>query len=243
MRVAICDDVIVEQSIIKDLLHKNIDLFEQEELHVFSFNSGEELISSYEQGNRFNLVFVDMRMKEMNGIETIKGIKKMDSLGIVIITTSLIEYAIEGYQVDATEFLLKPIQEEKFIAAVKHALREFEIRHNGNQDKTYIIEHRDESIGIRLDDIYYFESYGRKISIKSKKGVFEQYKNISTEEKNLRHEGFVRTHRSYLVNLKNIYRVKSSGIVLSNNELLPVSPRRLKTVYDEFTEYMIGGIK
>lgn len=236
LNIAICEDERPQQRIIEDYINK---FTAYKTFEISKYDSGEALISYYKQGGRFDIIFLDIKMKELDGIETAQVIRHYDERVYIILTTSLIEYAIKGYSVKANEFILKPINEQNFKSVFRRALKE----NNPTKISHYIIENRNEKIVINNDDIYYLESIGRKIRVNTKEGNFEHYKNISDEEKKLKNIGFIRTHRAFLVNMENIYRIHATEIVLKNKELVPLSKKRHKQVYDEFTTYMIGRFK
>lgn len=237
MNIAIVEDEIEQQMMLNKELSK---LFLNNAIKISTFNSGEEILSSYLNGNYFDIIFMDIRMKKMNGIETIKQIKEFDTKGKIIITTSLIEYAIVGYSIKVDDFILKPINElnlKKVIQRVVHDI-------NMSRDRIYVLENRNEITKLHYDDILFIESFGRKLLINSIKGTFEHYRSISEDEKNLLNGGFVRTHRAYIVNMRYIYQLKKNEIIMSKNNLvLPISRKRYQYVYDQFTNFMIGEIQ
>lgn len=233
MKIAICEDEISQQEKLEEMIYQFI---EEDGFEICKFDSGEELMSRYTEGERFDILFLDIRMKKVDGIETAKKIREYDTKVFIILTTSLIEYAIKGYRVKANDFIEKPLKYTDFCTAFKRAIKEIKYM----VERVYVVENREERVVIDVDHIYYIESFGRKVMVKTTDGIYEHYRNISDEEKKLKELGFVRTHRTYLVNMKNIYKIKASEILMKNKETIPISPRKRKIVWDEFTNFIIG---
>ena len=236
MRIAICDDEIIQQDLLQNCIIE-FDNNDEYNFEIYRYDSGESLITSYQAGDRFEIILLDIRLKKLNGIETAEIIRSYDNKVSIIIITFLIEYAVIGYSVKANDFILKPIDKNKFNLVFNRIIKEI------NNKYLYIIEKRDEKIILDLKEIYYIESFGRKIVVHTKNKSYECCNSISKEEKKLKSNGFIRTHRSYLVNMKKIYRIKNTEILLDNNTSIPLSQKKYKNIYDEFTLYSIGGLK
>jgi two-component system, LytTR family, response regulator LytT len=234
MDVAICDDEQIHLNIIESYIrgYKSSISFV-----IRKFNSGENIVSSYISGERFSIIFLDIRMKKMDGIDTAKEIRKIDRNVIIIFITSFIDYSIKGYEVHAFNYLLKPVTHERFSKTFCNAINEM----LGKNMQYYVIRIRNEMIKIDVSDIIYIESFGRKLIAHSKNGDFEYYASISLEEEKLKNYGLIRTHKSFIVNLLYIYRLNSTEIVTKTGISIPLGVRRYKSVFDEFTKFFCGG--
>ena len=108
--IAICDD---SSNVLRNL-EENIQDYarkNEKEIRTFSFHDGSELIENHI--GRFDIIFLDIKMPKMNGIETAKKIRERDSDVIIIFLTSLVQYALEGYDVNAANYLIKPISRKR----------------------------------------------------------------------------------------------------------------------------------
>lgn len=169
----------------------------------------------YKNGQRFDLIILDMCMDPINGIET-----------ATIILTSSIEYAVDGYKINAFRYLLKPINKENFLDLIQDTFFRLS-RHN----KQYFIFTNENGLNkIALKNIYYFESNVRTISIIAKEGRFSFTEKISEIEEQLESVGFVRTHKSYVVNLKYVSNIFREFITLENNREILLSKYKCKEV-------------
>jgi len=232
LNIAICEDEIEQQQIIVEMLN-NLEINEKFLVHKFS--SGEELIEAYAKSKRFSIILLDMKMKGIDGIKTARRIREYDLNCIIIIITSIVEYAIEGYHVNAFDFILKPVKKEQLNTILKRAINQI----RNKNEKLYVIENRDRKIVIKLSEIIYIESRGRKINVICETDTFLKNNNISSEEKELCNKDFIRISRYYLVNLRYIKEIRSDAIILNNQWLLNLSPKLHKRVYDRFTDYIM----
>lgn len=234
LKIAVCEDEELHRKMLVDLIGRYP--FETDYC-ITTFQYGYELIEANNHGISFEIIFLDMRLDNEDGIDVANELRKTDKNARIIITTSLIEYAVLGYSVNASDFLLKPVPEEKLFLVL--AKLEKDIR----QTKTncYEFEINNEKVILKSDEILYFESLGRKIKVATFEEEYEYYHTISTLEKELDPVRFILCHRSYIINLKNVKSIKSKTAVLKNGVQIPISPKRNQKVYDAFTRYMIGS--
>ncbi|PKM60799.1 MAG: hypothetical protein CVU99_06325 [Firmicutes bacterium HGW-Firmicutes-4] len=236
LKIAICEDEEVHKKILVDLIGRYP--FETD-YSLTTFQYGYELIEASNKGMNFDIIFLDMRLGQEDGIDIANEIRKTDHTTRIIITTSLIEYAVLGYSVKASDFLLKPFPEEKLFQVLKKL--ENEIKYS--RSSFHEIEINNEKIFLRSDEILYFESLGRKIKVATFEAEHEYYHTISALEKELDSLRFVLCHRSYIINLKNVKSIKTKTAVLKNGVMIPISPKRNQKVYDAFTRYMAGSME
>ncbi len=216
MRIAICDDEIIFVNVIDDYLKKYID---QENDTVEKFTSGEDLVDQYNLNKKFDLIFLDCKMKKMNGIEAAREIRKTDIDVEIIFVSALIGFATEGYEVNARRYIVKPASEEAVKKNYFEVAKQLEERAN----KNYIIKTKNEIIKINRNEIFYIESKLRKIEIHTAKEKFETYSKIKEEELELRKHKFFRAHKSFLVNLNNVKSVGQKDIKLEDGRIIPLS--------------------
>jgi DNA-binding LytR/AlgR family response regulator len=236
LKIAICDDEKEQQQILERLITSE-QLSEPYELD--KFDSGEDLVSVYEAGQRFSIILLDMKMKELDGIQTAEIIRKYEENCIIIIITSIIEYAVNGYSVEAYDFILKPVDEKKFSKVFKSAVKIIQEEKN----KIYVIQMRDKITALRLPDIVYLESDKRKVIIHCKKGKYSDNENISNAEKKLSTDGFVRISRYYLVNMQHIEKIAANSIMMSTGDLLKYSKNYQKEIKIKYMNFVMGDIE
>jgi DNA-binding LytR/AlgR family response regulator len=231
LNIAICEDEEEHKNILVELLKAYP--FESE-YDLSTFQNGKDVIDLYEKGKRFDIIFLDMCLGSEDGIDVAGSIRKFDKKTRIVITTSLIEYAVKGYSVNANEFILKPLSYLKLAEVMK------KIENDIKRERLNFleIEIRNEKIILRTDDILYFESYGRKLKVATLERSYEYYHNISSLEKELDPIQFIFCHRSYVINLKNVKSVIKGSVIMKNGASIPVSAKRNQQVLDEFTLYL-----
>ncbi len=233
--IAICEDDVKQQQVLEALLNE-IGL--KESLNLHKFNSGEDLIKSYESGNKYSIVLLDMQLNNMDGIQTAKIIKQFDKNCLFIIITSIMEYAVEGYSIDAYEFILKPVNKDKFNTVIKNAIKELQSRMN----KTYLVKTRERMATIRLSEIRYIESNKNGVIIHTNEQTYNDKDNISSVEKRLKQDGFIRISRYYIVNIYQVKEIGVSKIILVNDEELIYSNKYRDDIKREYLNFMMGDM-
>lgn len=229
--VVICDD---EQAFINRMKEyiKRFSEETKEEFSVREFTSGQTLLSSY-HGN-FQIIFLDIKMPEIDGIETAKRIRLMDSNVIIIFLTSIVKYVLAGYSVNAANYLIKPLDYKKFKIEMEKAVTRAVSIKNG-----YITVKNDRGFyKIYLSTLKYIETYQRNTMIHTTKEDIISYKKMQDHEKDLEGYPFVRCHASYIVNLQYIDSVVGNDLTLSSGEIIPISKQKKKDLMQSLAEYL-----
>ena len=150
MNIAICDDNPEDRSQLRDML---TPYNAKEKLNIKEFSSGEELIMSNEEEFIWDIVFLDIEMEGITGIETGKKLRKLWRDVIVIFVTSHINYVSDAFRQNAFQFFVKPVQDKEFRKDFERALRLWRNRH-----KQYVIKSGDKTYVIKYSDILYLEA-------------------------------------------------------------------------------------
>ena len=235
LRIAICEDDRKQQQLLENYI-TNLKLRESYELE--KFDSGEDLVRAYEDGERYSIILLDMQLKELDGIQTAEIIRKYDKRTIMITITSIIEYAVDGYSVDAYDFILKPVDESKFTKILKSAVRKIQTEKN----KTYVIQTREKTIVLKLSDIVYIESDRKKINVHCEKAQYSNNEKIGVVEKKLTQAVFIRISRYYLVNIEHIKEIGTNEIFLSTGKSLNYSKNHQEEIKIKYMNFMMGDI-
>ena len=193
-----------------------------------------------------DLMFVDINMPDLNGLEFVKSLTQKP---LLIFTTAYSEYALEGFKVDALDYLLKPFSFAEFSKAASKARAQFELMQNsqefrekleGNDDYLFI-KSEYKLIRINLNEILYIEGMKEyvRIHLTTQKPVMTLLSMKSVEAK-LPSEKFMRVHRSYIVNLKKVSIVERFRIVYDDKTRIPVSDN-YKVKFQEFLDKSFMG--
>jgi len=224
LSIAVCDDEVVECC---NMARKIKDILEEMKIPciVRQFWSGEKLLQALEG---FDIVFLDIIMRDLDGMKTAQIFRKKAFDKILIFVSSSREYVFEAYDVEAFQYLLKPVDDRKLKSVLQKAVLKTESR-----SQEFIILSRDrQKKKLFLDDIYYFEIKGRMVDVHGPEGIFTYYEQIGTLENRLREKGFFRCHKSYLINLKYVERYNRQEVILENGKKIVIAKRR----YDKFVQ-------
>lgn len=198
INVAICDD----ENVICNKIKENL-LAIRPNYNVTIYHSGQELLDAQEI---YDLIFLDIEMPEMNGMETAESLRKNNNDEYIIFLTSHTEFMPEAFKVKAFRFLNKPIEIEKFEEAVKEAEKEIL-----NSVKIAIVV-KGETKFVRIKDIVYFEAFGDGTYIHMKNEVWESNKPLKYWNEQMGNEHFFQTHKSYIVALRHINKVEENKV-------------------------------
>ena len=216
MRVAICEDSKLQYEVLKKQVLKWADESE-ETIGIEGFESGEEFLFKWPEDCDFDLVLLDINMRGMSGVQLAKEIRKQDKDILIIFITAEVEHALEGYNVSALNYLLKPVEEDALFRCLDICLEK--VKENSTNAKYLVFSKGREQIKV----IHYDNEV---ITIKSKIGDMEKVLEFREE--------FVRCHRSYIVNINNIVTLTKKSAILKNKIELPVSKSKFEAVSEKF---------
>lgn len=232
LKIAICDDEKPQINLLKNILSIHLDLKGLDYI-IYKFDCGENLIDSITKEN-YDIIFSDIEMKDLNGIDTAKNIRIHNKKSVIIFVTAYPDFVFQGYEVKAFNYVLKPYKPEKIGQILDSALEELD----EIQDKFYIVESKSKTKKINLSDTYYFTSYRRKVNAVTFIETIDFYDKLDNVEK-LSPSFFVRIHQRYLVNINHVSSVESSSLII-NGESLPISRGRYNSFMIEFAKTMLG---
>lgn len=189
------------------------------------FESALQAISFFEE-NHVDLMFVDINMPDLSGMDFVKSMKNPPR---VIFTTAYSEYALEGFRVDAVDYLLKPIGYPDFLKAAEKAKERIQAQEREStkvrgDDKFLFIKSEYKVLRINLSEIKYIEGMREyvRIHLNNEKPVMTLM-SMKKMEEFLPEGNFMRVHRSYIVNLDKITIVERNRIVFDKNVYIPIS--------------------
>lgn len=233
LRIAVCDDEPVFQNKIsaqiKFLLgQKQIDC------DVSRFGSGEELVESGRTSDRFDIVFLDVSMEGMDGIETAKKLRMYFPNVYIVFVTAFITYALEGYKVDAIRYLMK--DEENLEEALRECLDVIMERMNYKEQRV-TFRFQTGSMDLSVDRILYIESRLHKtifFVLEDGKKEYYLYEKLDTIEEMLKGMGFYRIHQSFLVNMKHVRNIRRYMATLMDGSKISISKKYYKDAEKEY---------
>ena len=236
LSIAVCDDEVIECC---NMAKRIKDILEEMKIPciIRQFQSGGELLQALES---FDIIFLDIIMRELDGMKTAQIFREKAFDKILIFVSSSREYVFDAYDVEAFQYLLKPVDNRK----LKRVLQKAVLKTEKCSREFIIVSRERQKKKLFLDDIYYLEIKGRVVDVHGTEGIFTYYEQIGELENKLRDKGFFRCHKSYLINLKYVDVYNRQEVILENGEGIVIAKRR----YDEFCQEVLkvmrenGGI-
>ena len=220
MEIAVVDDEKVIREHICALIEE-----QQPGSRIEAYATGEGLLAS---GKQFDIVFLDIQMEGMNGIETARNLRGRQGDTILIFITGIKEYVFDALDLYAFQYLLKPIDEEKFTEVLERAVREAARK---KERRMLFIKSR--NLTLEQSEILYIESRAKKVEIHTAgtAQAIEIYAALDELEGQLG-DGFYRCHRAYIVNMDCITEYDSQSITLTNGDRVYLAKKK----YGEFVK-------
>ncbi len=231
MRIAICDDEKIIRQQIRRLVEK-----QRPGCLIEDYASGEELLFAKQ---RFDVIFLDIKLGGMNGMDTARKIRENRQDGILIFITAIKEYVFEAFEVAAFHYLLKPIEEKKFWEVFGRAASERK-KQREKEYKKLLVKTKNRSFTINKDDILYVESRRRKAEIHLAEASLEVYITMNELERELG-GSFYRCHRGYLVNMAYITEYNGESISLKNGATVYLAKEKYRAFVKAYLHYLKNG--
>lgn len=214
MKIAICDD---EEVFVNQIYNF---LWQQPDCSVERFLSPAALLEKYEEGIRYDVVFLDIVMSPINGIDTASKIRSYDKRTLLVFLTAYLEYAPAGYEVNGFRYLLKPITKEALSLTMRDIYMELET------SRTLFLKTPECEFLLCPQDIQYLQADNKSTVICYKDDLISFRKGLSELEQQLPASFFFRIHRKYIVNLAHVREFDETRLTLSCGRTLPISRRK-----------------
>lgn len=222
LRIAICDDETDARDALRFQLEKI--LIEDAEEIVYEFSSGTNAASWLaNHPGEIDLLFLDVEMKGLNGMETAEKIRTFDEQILIVFVTGYSDYVFDGYLVGALDYLMKPVSGEK----LRQLIGRIRARYAQEESHTFTLKNMDGIWRFRLCDILFFYSDRRKVMLVTAKGEYSFYARLDEIEHQLS-PYFVRIHQRYLINPSHVDYLGSESVTINGQEL-PCSRRYRET--------------
>lgn len=230
MRIAIVEDEALQRAQVRAGVEQYAA---REGLHadVREYASGDALLAGYTPGA--DLIFLDIDMPGRSGMECARVIRGMDRRVMIVFCTNLVSCALDGYAVQALDFLVKPVSAARIgeaLAKARTFLRE-------RSPRVLTLRTQDGLINVRTCDILYAETYGRKLRVHTLSGALDLRMSIAALEQALEPGAFFRVHNAYLVALAHVSRLDGLTLRVGGDEI-PVSRHKKRDFVQALTTYL-----
>jgi len=236
IKLAICDDNIEDLSNISAIINDYRDLhMGKNKIEYSIYNSAFDLITAMERGLKYDLIFLDILMPLITGMDAAKEIRQFNKDVKIIFLTSSTEFAIDSYSVKAYYYVLKPISKEKLIKLLDMVISEIEI----HTKRSFLIKSKTNMIRVYVNKLEFAEVIGRTILYHLTDGlVIESTGSMTELEKKLfSHSCFIKPHRSYIINMEFIDTLGRSEIKMQSFALVPIAKANYKSVKSAYIEF------
>ncbi len=230
IHIAVCDD---EKFMSDQLFKMASDFFRGKnmEISILQFSSGEELLR---HDKPIDILFLDIQMKGMDGMETARKLRKRKFRGFLIFITVLWEMVFQSFEVQAYDYLVKPLNKKNFTKTMERLF----VSMQDVREASLLIQKRNESRIISLKDIVFCEIIDRKIYLHlTSSEVVDYYDRIENLETKL-DGNFFRCHRSYLIHLRYLKSYKNGIAYMEGGKKIPVSRLRSREFSGVILQYM-----
>ena len=230
INIAICDD---EPSMVNELEIRTKSFFTETETAVSKFYDGTSLLKSCNTVD-YDIIFLDIKMNALDGMETARKLRNQNFGGYLIFVTILEDYVFDAFEVSAYDYLVKPVEDDRFLRTMKRLQKCL-----GGSFLT--IQKEGKNRLLALDEIVYCEVLNRKIYIHTVKGeTIDYYDKIEDLERHLKSSSrsFFRCHRSFLINLEHLNGFGKDSAHMYGGEEIPVSRLRREEFETAVIKYL-----
>ncbi len=235
-KIAIVEDEKEASDTLKKMIEEYQKKDQENHFSVVIFSSASSFL--FEYNGSYDLIFMDIEMPGLNGMEAAKQIREKDNHVLIVFVTNMAQYAVEGYSVHAYDFILKPINYPRFSMKFERICNE--LTHQNN-DHFISIQVKKEVKRIRVDDIRYIEVLNHDLILHMSKECMKFRGTMKEIEQKLHEENFSRCSNSFLVNLKYITGLKGDFVLLGE-ESLRISQTKRFSFLSDYALY-VGGSK
>jgi DNA-binding LytR/AlgR family response regulator len=216
MKCIIIDDDEITCRVIQDYVERTSFL----EL-TYTFSNAVDAINYINSGNSVNLIFLDIEMPEMTGIEFLNTITQKPQ---IVIVSSREKYALEAFEYSVTDYLLKPVTYARFFKAANKSLENFDKSHQGSSDDEIFIKKGNSLVKIKYSEILWVEALENYVVINTLIDKFTIHFTMKAIENQLPSSYFKRVHRSFIVNIKSIFSIEDNSVIIKTNDVRRVIP-------------------
>jgi DNA-binding LytR/AlgR family response regulator len=230
INVCIVEDELEQADLLKSYINK-YGASSGKQFSITHLPDGIDLVDEYK--GQYDIILLDIQMKHLDGMAAAEKIRQMDSDVIIIFITSTVQYAVQGYAVDALGYVLKPVPYTQFEKLFDKATT----RVTAKKEHVYIkVSVDDKQLKLDCDTVHYIESQRNNVIIHCDGADYTTAGPLKKFEEMLASHGFSKCHNAYVVNLSFVEAVQKEEVILTTGEALPISRAKKKDFMAALTE-------
>lgn len=229
MKIAIVDDQLEERNKVANYINNFVEE-KKNSVQIDFFSDGLEIIDKYE--STYDIIYLDVEMEFMDGMTTAKKIRDYDSEVLIVFITNHAQVAVQGYSVEASDFLVKPLSYFTFSVHFNKILKKITLQETSLYLKVGGILQR-----INSKEVIYMESQGHNIIVHTTSKTFQITETMKHLETKL-DGSFFRCSNSYIVNMNHVYGIDGNDLSLTNNYIITVSRTKKKDFLSKLTNFI-----
>ena len=230
VNVIIVEDDPQDQAKLTDCLH-HMEAEQGERFSLQCYSDPVQFLSEYHGG--CDLIFLDIELPNINGVEAARQLREKDPDVLLVFVTNMEQFAVNGYEVDAIDFVVNPINLYRFSSMMRKALRLLSRR----GEKEVVLQSSGSITRLKVSQIYYIEIRDHLLLYHTDQGRLESWGKLSEAEQDLAPYHFARCSSSYLVNLRHVISVDGGNVNVAGTQI-PISLRRRKAFLASVTAYL-----
>lgn len=231
IKVAICDDDEESRKKIHSIVETYFSKLDRSVLSV-EFKNGMRLLDSH---IRFDIIFLDIEMPGLNGIETAVKLRKWDVNSKIVYVTNYENYRVSAYKVHAFDYIDKPINTNNVVKVLDDIIYYLD---NKTEKQKYAFKTETGIITLELDEIFYFEYLARKVVIHGADGKYTATYKLKELLEKLGKYNFASPHKSFIVNMLYIKSIKGFDIFMENGDKIPLAQKRAVEFKSAFNDFL-----
>ncbi|MCD8367386.1 MAG: LytTR family DNA-binding domain-containing protein [Clostridiales bacterium] len=230
VEIAVVEDNPQDAALLEEHLRRYQEATETP-LSVTLFSDGAELLEPYTP--RWDLILLDIQMAQMDGMETARRIRQQDEGVVLVFVTSMTRYAVEGYRVNALDYLLKPVTYPQLKLSMDRVMALL----RRNESRSLLLPQEDQLVKVSVADILYAEVQDHELRVVTTTDCYRLRATLNDLERKLEGANFARCNRHYLVNLRNVTSVGRDSVKVGDYEL-PFSRPMRKPFLQAYAAYL-----
>lgn len=207
IQIAIVEDEAAERDRIQEYVRRFAQET-QESFQIHTFSDGVGIVSPYQAC--YDVIFLDIQMQILDGLKTAEAIREKDEEVILVFITNMVQYALKGYAVNASNFILKPVTYFAFAQEMRQILKRLEQK----KRRSVPLKIEDGMLRLALNDLYYAEMVNRKVLLHTRSGAYAMTGTLLKLEEILDDRRFFRCHSGFLINMQHIHKIQAASVLL-----------------------------